>query len=84
MPWGWRMKKRANEIYEAVRQGRLSEPFGAKAVKLACPGWPEGTYRTFLPKHAEGNPGGFTELFVRVARGLYRCKVQILNGGNNG
>jgi hypothetical protein len=28
----------------------------------------------FLPKHRVGNPGGFTELFVRLDRGLYRLK----------
>lgn len=29
---------------------------------------------TFLPKHRVGNPGGNTELFVQVERGLYRLK----------
>jgi hypothetical protein len=28
----------------------------------------------FLPKHREGNPGGETELFVRIDRGTYRLK----------
>ena len=28
----------------------------------------------FLPKHREGNPGGQTELFVQIERGLYRLK----------
>jgi len=27
---------------------------------------------TFLPKHRKGNPGGYTVLFVRVERGVYR------------
>jgi hypothetical protein len=27
---------------------------------------------TFLPKHRVGNPGGFTELFVRVEKGRYQ------------
>ena len=26
----------------------------------------------FLPKHRVGNPGGETELFVQVRRGVYR------------
>lgn len=66
------MKAFGAAIYEAVRKGRLLEPFDAKAVKRACPGWSDRTYHVFLPKHAEGNPGHNTELFVRVDRGLYR------------
>lgn len=27
---------------------------------------------TFLPKHREGNPGGYTVFFVRISPGLYR------------
>jgi len=29
---------------------------------------------TFLPKHRVGNPGGNTELFIRVRAGLYSLK----------
>lgn len=65
------MKAFAAAIYEAVRMGRLLEPFDAKAVKQACPGWSDRTYHVFLSKHSQGNPGGNTELFVRVDRGLY-------------
>lgn len=65
------MKEFASEIYAAVRSGRLREPFNARMVKDACPGWAENTYRVFLPKHAVGN-GTTTELFVRVAPGSYR------------
>jgi hypothetical protein len=67
-----KMKTFGTEIYEAVRKGRLSEPFDAEAVRRACPGWADRTYRVFLAKHAKGNPGRNTELFVRVATGLYR------------
>ena len=28
----------------------------------------------FLPKHRVGNPGGQTELFVRISRGTYRLR----------
>ena len=66
------MKAVATEIYEAVRQGRLSEPFDAKAVRRACPGWANRTYFVFLSKHVVGNPGNNTELFIRVRRGFYR------------
>ncbi len=66
------MKAFATEIFEAVRCGRLSEPFDANAVKRACPGWANRTYHVFLGKHAVGNPGHNTELFARVSPGLYR------------
>jgi hypothetical protein len=28
----------------------------------------------FLPKHRVGNPGGHTELFIQVRRGVYRLR----------
>ena len=66
------MKKLALQIYAAVNEGRLSEPFGSKDVERACPGWKRNTYKNFLPKHALDNPGKNTELFERVALGRYR------------
>jgi hypothetical protein len=60
------------EIVAAVEAGQLAEPFSAADVCRACPGIPEGTPGTFLPKHRWGNPGGNTELFERVGRGRYR------------
>jgi hypothetical protein len=66
------MKKFASEIYAAGRARRLPKIFNAADVRRCCPGWGELTYDRFLAKHAVGNPGGHTELFVRVARGLYR------------
>lgn len=68
------MKAFASQIYAAVRSSRLKEPFDAAMVKRACPGWAELTYRTFLSKHAAGNPGGNTVLFVRVKPGYYCLK----------
>jgi hypothetical protein len=59
-------------IRAAVREGRLQEPFRPRDVKAACPGFADNTYGTFLPKHRRGNPGGNSELFERIARGLYR------------
>ena len=64
------MKKFGSEIYAAVRSGRLQQPFNAAMVKLACPGWAERTYHTFLGKHAKGN-GKTSKLFARVVRGFY-------------
>jgi hypothetical protein len=66
------MKQFASEIVAAVKRGRLREPFNAEDVKRACPGWGDHTYGVFLPKHAVGNPGKNTELFVRVSQGSYK------------
>ena len=66
------MGKLISQIRAAVASGKLSEPFTPAMVAVACPGWAPNTYGTFLPKHRVGNPGGNTELFIRVAPGLYR------------
>jgi hypothetical protein len=56
---------------EAVRNGRLPPTFRPKDVNAVLGIHWAGT---FLPKHREGNPGDYTELFVRVDKGLYRLK----------
>ena len=61
------VKDLAWEVYAAVAEKRLAEPFGAEAVERACPGWAGKTYRVFLATHAVGNPVGKMELFVRVS-----------------
>jgi hypothetical protein len=66
------MRDFANQIYAAVRDGRLLEPFGPNDVRRACRGWAPATYAVFLTQHRVGNPGGATELFQRVAPGRYR------------
>ncbi len=66
------MKRLAKQIYAARKDGRLPPVFRPKDVAKACPGWSKQTYGAFLPKHRSGNPGGQTELFEKVARGLYR------------
>jgi hypothetical protein len=67
------MKRFGSEIHTAVKSGKLIQPFNAAMVKQACPGWADGTYKTFLGKHAVGN-GNTTKLFEREGRGLYRLK----------
>jgi len=58
-------------IREAVRMGKLQNEFTpAQVNEVLHIRWAG----TFLPKHRVGNPGGFTELFVRLGRGLYRLK----------
>lgn len=58
-------------IREAVRTGRLPREFRPEGVN---PELGIDWAGTFLPKHRSGNPGGYTGLFVRVGRGLYRLK----------
>jgi len=58
-------------IREAVASGRLPGEFMPKQVNQVLHITWAGT---FLPKHRVGNPGGYTELFIRVRRGLYRLK----------
>ena len=71
------MKEFATQIYKAVHSGKLSQPFNSAMLKQACPGWAERTYFTFLGKHAVGNAGKQTELFVRVKPGWYRLNPEI-------
>lgn len=59
------------EIRRACREGRLIQPFGPRDVLDAGISCAPTTPGTFLPKHRVDNPGGDTELFVRVARGRY-------------
>jgi len=59
-------------IVRAVKSRRLNEPFGLREFMLACPGFADGTYKVFLNKHRRGNPGGNSELFLRVAPGKFR------------
>ena len=59
-------------IFDAVRSGRLAEPFDAAMIRRASGGPAHRSYEVFLPKHRVGNPGGYTELFIRVSPGLYR------------
>jgi hypothetical protein len=67
------LRKFATQVYEAVKAGKLAEPFDATMVRRACPGWSEKSYGVLLSKHAVGN-GANTELFARVRPGYYRLK----------
>jgi hypothetical protein len=60
-------------IVKAIRSGRLKEPFSKIDFKKCCAGLGDGTYNAFLDKHALGNPGGNSELFVRTSPGLFKC-----------
>jgi hypothetical protein len=67
-------------IVNAVRAGVLAEPFSRDHFRRACPGFGKGTYQAFLDKHRQGNPGGNTQLFDRIATGQYRCIRPFLYG----
>ena len=58
-------------IKAAVASGSIPSVFRPadvnKALKIHWAG-------TFLPKHRVGNPGGYTELFTQIDRGVYRLK----------
>jgi hypothetical protein len=57
-------------IVEAVKDGKLIEPFGVNNFRSACPGFGPGTYNAFLYKHRLGN-GKQTELFIKVGEGKF-------------
>jgi hypothetical protein len=60
-------------IVRAVKSGKLHEPFSKHDFRAASPGLGDGTHSAFLDKHAQGNPGGNSELFERVAPGSFNC-----------
>lgn len=55
-------------IRKARRRGELPTMFRVADVRELWPPFPG----SFLSKHRVGNPDGVSELFVRVAPGLYR------------
>jgi len=58
-------------LVEAVKSGKLIEPFTISNFKDICPGWSEYTYRNFLARHEICNPKSKSDLFVRIERGKY-------------
>ncbi len=67
------MHKTYTSIVTAIKNRRLNEPFTSRDLKLACPEMPDGTCNAFPHKHAVGNPGKNSELFIRVAPGRFKC-----------
>jgi hypothetical protein len=66
------------KIVDAVKCGRLCEPFSPDDVKEAI-GIPFAG--VFLPKHRVGNPGNNTQLFIRISNRpvLYRLNSEYLS-----
>lgn len=71
------------KIVTAVQNGSLVEPFSIRDFTRACKGIANNTYNTFLSKHRKGNPGKYSEMFIRVSRGIYRLKKPLLNNRLN-
>ncbi len=65
------MSKFVEDVRAAVSGGRLGDRFRPDDIRRACPGWADHTYGVFLPKHREGNPGGYTPYFKRNPDGSY-------------
>ena len=59
-------------IDAALTGGSLIEPFSNEDFHQACPGFGKGTYNAFLWKHSRGNPGGQSELFVKVGANRFK------------
>jgi hypothetical protein len=64
------------DVRQASADGLLGERFRPDDLRRACPGWAHHTYEVFLPKHRQGNPGGYTAYFRRNADGTYSLLSQ--------
>ena len=66
-------RKRIAEIRAARGRAKLPRCFSRTDLRTACAGWPEGTYKAFLPKHCEGYAAehGNPVLFARRRPGVY-------------
>jgi len=69
-------RKTIGAIRRAVNTGKIPVSFTPSQVNAALGITWVGT---FLPKHCVGNPGGNTELFIKIRRGLYRLRT--ITGG---
>ncbi len=65
------MSRFIEDVRRAVGDGRIPVRFRADDVRRACPGWADHTYGVFLPKHRQGNPGGYTAYFQQHSDGSY-------------
>ncbi len=57
------MKQTAQDIYSAVADGRLKEPFSAADIRKACPSMNPRTAANFPHKHSVDNPNSETKWF---------------------
>lgn len=59
-------------IVNAVKNGKLKEPFSGDDFRRACSGFGKGTYNAFLYKHRVDNPKDESELFELVSPGKFK------------
>jgi hypothetical protein len=72
------MSRIYTSIVNAVENGSLNEPFSVTDFRRTCRGFAYNTYTTFLAKHRKGNPGNYSEMFIRVSEGVYKLKRPFL------
>ena len=70
-------KQRKSKLLDGIRNGiqtkKLTQPFSVDDVNQACNNLLVKS-TAFLGKHAVGNPGGYTEFFIRNSKGKYSLK----------
>ena len=61
-------------IVDAVKSGKLKEPFNSNQLKIACKGKDikESVVGSYATRHRKGNPGKRTEYFEKVAQGKFK------------
>lgn len=58
-------------IKEAVKNGKLKEPFMKNAIKELCPDFKDATYSNYFTKHRVDNPSKVSEQFIRHVDGTF-------------
>ena len=67
--------KKKSKLFEIILKSyvnkHLKEPFSVKDINMVCNNILVKS-PSFVSKHCEGNPGGYSEYFKRVSRGNYK------------
>ena len=74
--------KKKSKLFEIILKSylnkQLKEPFSVKEINIVCDNILNKS-PSFVSKHCEGNPGGYSEYFKRVSRGTYIIKNYEIN-----
>lgn len=62
-----------DKIVDGVNKGKIKEPFNINDVSKILK-----TSKSFLSKHADGNPGGYKEYFIRKSKGKYSINRKMI------
>ncbi len=65
-------------IFNSYLSGILTEPFSVKDINRFCNNLLIKS-PTFISKHCEGNPEGYTEYFKRTSKGKYIIMNQTMS-----